>query len=145
MKKNKRIKNPYLRGYIDAICMILLENELPMSVELFERMIRFAMKHHEDDIVEHWQLRKVVEIIRDRDLKKEFIYRHVFLTKEDGSSFFSVYDEDSKATAERIIAEYPFDEKLAQRLETLVYKWNLKSSKKASKTPLPHWSEKILV
>ena len=144
MVKKKTMDNQYLQGYLDAISLILLEKELPMKVELFERMITFALENHDKHVVEHWQIGKAVEIIRDRELKKKFIYRHVFLRKGDGSTFFSVYDEDSAVTASRIIAEFPFDEVLAQKLESMINKWSLKDSNTATSI-LPHWSEKVLL
>jgi hypothetical protein len=144
MDKKKKIDNPYLKGYLDAISMILMEKDLPVPSDLFENMVAFALESHDEHIVESWQIGKAVEIIRDRDLKKKFVYRHVFLTKKDNSSFFSVYDEDSANTAERIIAEFPFDDKLAQKLESSLNKWNLKSST-SPKPSLPHWSQKVLV
>lgn len=143
MKADNGKRKAALTAYINAITLYLLHDDLKVSDGIIERMISFAMKHHKGHLVEQWLIGKAIGKIRDPHVKHSFIYRHIFLTDDNRKSMFSVYDEASAELAERIMSEFPEDHFLAQKLESLVYKYRLEQAHR-SQTTNPHWSLGVL-
>jgi len=137
-------KQQLLENYLHAISLLLLENPLYIKKDVLERMVLFALKNYDGTFIEQWQLIKAMSIIREKDIKHKLIHRHVFEHGENIKNNFEVYDEESEDLAEKIISEFPHDTLLAQKLESMLFKWKLKN-KNLETSKKDTWTESVVV
>lgn len=139
----KTDKQQLLQSYLHAISILLLNEVHLIQHDILERMVNFALTHHEGSFVEQWQLSKALSIMKDKELKYRFVRRHVLGSTEGEKELFAVYDEESAELAEKILSEFSHDEKLTEKIKSKLENWKLENAKKV-KSEGPHWSESVL-